>query len=118
MPGKQNEFVSYVTELMQTIGPVSARKMFSGYGIFLEGFMFGIVVDNILYLKTNSTTEKKFTDRGLEAFKYYKQGKEIRLSYYQAPEEIFDDNEEMNAWANMAYNTAVSESLKKFRNHR
>ena len=110
MSDKQNEFVSFITELMQAIGPVSAKKMFGGYGIFLEGLMFGIVVDDVLYFKVDRDTESKFTARGLEAFKYYKQGKEIKMSYYQAPEEVFDDSEEMRIWANMAYSSAIRES--------
>ena len=41
------EFVSYVVELMQSIGPVRAKGMFGGHGIFLEELMFGLVADNI-----------------------------------------------------------------------
>ncbi len=41
----QREFVDYLLDLMRTIGPVSARPMFGGYGIFLDGLMFALVVD-------------------------------------------------------------------------
>ena len=109
---EKNEYVSYITDLMQTIGPVTAKRMFGGHGIFLEGLMFGIVVDDVLYFKADRDTKNLYSKRGLEAFKYCKQGKEITLSYYQAPEEVFDNIDDMKFWANMAYDTAVRVSSK------
>ncbi|MFV9615811.1 MAG: TfoX/Sxy family protein [Gammaproteobacteria bacterium] len=41
--GEEKEFVFYVVELMQSIGPVRARAMFGGHGIFLEQPMSFIV---------------------------------------------------------------------------
>ena len=109
----EKEFVSYVTEMMQTIGPVSPKKMFGGYGIFLEGLMFGLIADNVLYLKADKEIENEFKAKGLDAFKYYKKGKEYNMSYYQAPEETLEDSEEMKSWANKAYSAAIRASLKK-----
>jgi DNA transformation protein len=39
---KQKEFVSYLVENMEMLGDVNARAMFGGYGIFLNGLMFGL----------------------------------------------------------------------------
>lgn len=112
---KEKEFVSYVVELMQSIGPVSAKGMFGGHGIFLEGFMFGLVAYSTLYLKADKETESEFTSRGLEAFSYNKKGKEFKMSYYQAPEEVLEDAEEMNFWATQAYSAALRAASKKRR---
>lgn len=109
----EKEFVLYVVDLMQSVGPVHAKGMFGGYGIYLDGLMFGLVADSVLYLKTDKQTENEFRDRGLEAFTYSKKGKEFRMSYYQAPEEALEDGEEMNAWANKAYGVALNAASKK-----
>jgi len=109
----EKEFVSYVVELMQTIGPVSSKRMFGGHGIFLEGLMFGLVADSTLYLKVDSETEKAFSDIGLKPFTYDKKGKEVKMSYYQAPEEALEDSDEMNTWANLAYSAALRAAAKK-----
>lgn len=109
----EKEFVLYVVDLMQSVGPVHAKGMFGGYGIYLDGLMFGLVADSVLYLKTDKQTENEFKDRGLEAFTYSKKGKEFRMSYYQAPEEALEDGEEMNAWANKAYGVALIAASKK-----
>ena len=106
------EFVNYVVDLMQSIGPVMAKRMFGGHGIFLDGLMFGLIADGILYLKADKENKTEFTDRGLEAFKYSKKGKEYNMSYYQAPDEALEDSEVMNHWANYAYNTALKAATK------
>jgi DNA transformation protein len=107
------EFVSYVVELMQSIGPVRAKAMFGGHGVFLKGLMFGLIADSALYLKVDKETKSEYIARGLEMFTYYKKGKEFRMSYYQVPEEALEESEEMNTWANKAYSTALRVASKK-----
>ncbi len=119
----EKEFVSYVVDLMQSIGPVRAKAMFGGHGVFLDELMFALVADNILYLKVDKDTENEFKDRGLDAFAYRKKGKEtsykvIKMSYYQVPEEALEDSEEMNLWANKAYSVALRAASKKRINNR
>lgn len=109
----EKEFVSYVVELMQSIGPVRAKGMFGGHGILLGELMFALVSDNILYLKADNETVNEFIEKGLEAFTYNKKGKEFKMSYYQAPEETLEEREEMSVWANKAYNAALRAASKK-----
>jgi DNA transformation protein len=109
----EKEFVHYVVDLMQSVGPVHAKGMFGGYGIYLDGLMFGLIADSVLYLKADEDSENEFKDRGLEAFTYSKKGKEFRMSYYQAPEEALEDSEEINCWANKAYGAALKAASKK-----
>ena len=109
----EKEFVTYVVELMQSLGPVRAKRMFGGYGIFLERVMFALVADSVLYLKVDEKTEYQFKERDLEVFKYTKKGKEIKMSYYQAPEEALENVEVMNSWANKAYGAALRAASKK-----
>ena len=101
------EFVTYAIELMQSLGPVRAKSMFGGYGIYLDGLMFGLIADNTLYLKTDNESVNAFKEKELEAFSYHKKGKELKMSYYQAPEDALEDSEEMNDWANKAYAAAL-----------
>lgn len=108
----EKEFVNYVVDLMQSIGPVRAKGMFGGHGIFLEELMFGLIADGILYLKADKETENEFNEKGLEQFTYYKKRKELKMSYYQAPEETLEDIEEMNTWATKAYNVALRAASK------
>lgn len=108
-----NEFVTYIVELMQSIGPVKAKSMFGGYGLFLENIMFALISDNSLYFKVDKLTECDFIDRDLKPFTYYKKGKMLHMAYYQAPEETLEDHEEMNRWANNALRVALRATAKK-----
>ena len=103
----ENEFVSYIVDLMQSIGPVNARRMFGGHGIFLDKLMFALIADGTLYLKADKETEEVFKNRGLGPFTYHKKGKNYSMSYFQAPEEVLEGAEEMNVWASKAYGAAI-----------
>jgi len=109
----EQEFASYVVDLMQSVGPVNAKRMFGGHGIFLEGLMFALIADRTLYLKVDKESENQFKARELGAFTYHKKGKEYSMSYYQAPEETLEDAEEMNVWANKAYAAALRAAAGK-----
>ena len=89
-----SEFTDYLTELLEQFGTVQARKMFSGYGLYHEGLMFGLVLDDTLYLKADATNVKEFESRDLGPFKHNKGSKKITMSYYLAPLEMLDDPEE------------------------
>lgn len=101
------EFVVYSVDHLQVIGPVQARPMFGAYGIFLDNIMFGLVSDNCLYFKVDEISKSDFLEAGLQAFKYMRKGRAIELSYYQAPEEVFDSLETMRDWGNAAYAAAL-----------
>jgi len=98
---------------MSSTGPVHAKAMFGGHGIYREGLMFALVADSVLYLKSDDETETQFKVKGLEAFTYNKKGKIYAMSYYQAPEEALEDIDEMNLWANQAYGVALRAAAKK-----
>ena len=110
---QEKEFISYVVELMQSIGAVSAKRMFGGCGIFMDGLMFALVADNTLYLKADSEIESEFEEKGLERFKYNKKGKEYSMSYYSAPEEALEDVDEMSDWARKSYGAALRAATRK-----
>ena len=104
---KEKELVTYIVDLMYSMGPVYAKAMFGGHGIYLEGLMFALVADSVLYLKSDEELENEFKEKGLEAFTYNKKGKEYKMSYYQAPEEALEDSEVMRLWASKAYDVAL-----------
>jgi len=110
---KDSEFSDYVVEITQSIGPVYAKRMFGGHGIFLDGLMFGLIADKTLYLKVDKESEPEFTDLDLEAFSYNKNGKQMKMSYFQAPEEALENMDLMNIWANKAYAAAIRASSNK-----
>jgi DNA transformation protein len=102
-----SEFVSYVVESLQPLGPVSARRMFGGHGIYLDGVMFALIASDQLYLKVDDANRAAYEAAGLEPFTYTGKGAPIRMSYHEAPGEGFDDPEVLCAWAREAYAAAL-----------
>lgn len=102
-----SEFVANLEEVFALFGPVQARRMFGGYGLYRDGMMFGLVADDVLYLKADKKSSATFSKLGLTQFEYEKAGKNIKVSYYMAPEEIFDDPELAKEWAIRAFESAL-----------
>ena len=111
-PGHE-QFVEYVVDLSQVIGPVYSKRMFGGHGIFLEGVMFGLVFNSTLYFKVDSDSRERYVSRGLDPFSYERKGKIANLNYYQAPEEVLDDLEIMRDWSSYAFEVAIKAAAKR-----
>lgn len=110
-----SEFVEYLKEVFERFGPVQPKRMFGGHGLFHDGLMFGLIAADTLYLKADDATATHFQDRGLPRFEYEKAGRKVKLSYYLAPEDIFDDPEEAAIWARRAFEAALRADRKPAR---
>lgn len=108
-----SEFVDYLHEVFAHFGPIRTRKMFGGYGVYHADLMFGLIADDELYLKTDEQNLSDFTELELEPFEFAKDGKTMKMSYYRAPEEIFEDPEEAQRWADSAFGAALRAAKKK-----
>ncbi len=108
-----SEFLDYLDEVFERFGPIRVRRMFGGYGVYHDELMFALVAANVLYLKADAQTAKLFEEKGLRRFEYVKRGKTVELSYYAAPEELFDDPDVARTWAARAYEAAVRSGSRK-----
>ncbi len=109
MSGAPGGFVAMCVELLgEAVGRVSAKRMFSGWGLFRDRRMFGLIADDRLYLKTDAANRPQFEAAGLEAFTYLgKTRKRVSFGYYEVPPEALDDAAEMRPWARGAVEAAV-----------
>ena len=62
---EQREYIAHIADLLQFIGPVESKSMFSGFGMFLEGLMFGLVAGNELYLKVDTQNLQDYEESWL-----------------------------------------------------
>lgn len=108
-----NELAQHMADVFRLFGPISLRRMFSGYGVFHDGIMFGLVHDETLYLKADSENVEDFQDQGLGQFEYVRKGKVIGLSYYQAPEKVMEDVTDAASWARRSFEAALRASVSK-----
>jgi DNA transformation protein len=113
MAARDSEFVSYVVGSLQPLGPVTARRMFGGHGLYLDGVMFALIAYDMLYFKVDDGNRSAYAAAGLEPFTYTDKGKPIRMSYHEAPSEGFDDPDILCAWARDAYAAALRTKTPK-----
>jgi DNA transformation protein len=102
-------FVQHCLELLRTVGPVLARRMFGGWGLSVDGLNIAVVIADTLYLKTTRGAEADWTAEGGRPFEYdAKGGKRVTTSYYTAPDSAMESPELMAPWARRALASALS----------
>jgi DNA transformation protein len=113
MPNSR-DFIAHVQEMMRPAGLVSARAMFGGHGLYLDGLIVAIVVDDILYLKTDEESRNAFVERALEPFAYATKAGETQLtSYYRPPDEALESPDAMREWVRLALAAALRAASRK-----
>ena len=100
------EFRDRMLGLLLPFGPVRARSMFGGFGMFLDEVMFALIAFDKLYFKVDGENLPDFQGFGAEPFTYQGRTKPIRMSYYQVPDQVMADPGELAAWAGRAHAAA------------
>ena len=104
----------HLLDLLEPLGPVTARRMFGGLGIFYADVMFGLVVEDGLHLKVDEATRPAFEAAGSGPFTYLRSGQPRALkSYWRVPDEIMDTEDDLRAWARAAVDVALSAQKAK-----
>jgi DNA transformation protein and related proteins len=104
----------FLIDLFSAFGPVTIRRMFSGYGISADGTNFALALRAGLYFRADETTIPQFEAEGSKPFQYQTRAKTVTVnSYWQLPARLFDDPEELSHWAKAALAAAQRAALKK-----
>jgi DNA transformation protein len=112
MPAKADLFA----DLFDAHGAIQARRMFGGFGMYVNGQIVGIIVRERIYLKTDDESRKAFIAEKCKPFTYQKRtGKGVSLRYYAIPERLYDDPEEFAAWVDRAHAIVPAKPAKKKR---
>ena len=108
------EYTDYILEMLEPLEDVSIRRMFGGAGAFCQGLMIALVADDQLYFKVDDDNRERFVEAGCEPFVFKsKSGKSGAMSYYQAPDFLYDEPDEMVEWARDAFGAALRADAKK-----
>ncbi|NQU60885.1 MAG: TfoX/Sxy family protein [Rhodospirillales bacterium] len=102
------EFLDFLVDQLASLGPVQSKRMFGGAGLFMDGTMFGLVVDDGLYLKADDENRPDFEALDLGPFTYKKKTRKepVKLSYFEAPSGIAEDQDDLCEWGRKAWEAA------------
>lgn len=100
-------FADFLRDQLAPLGPITLRRMFGKTGVFCDGAMLGMVRDNTLYFRVDDDNRDAFSEAAASPpLNYAKGGELIDLAFWRAPERLFDEPEELLAWARLALQAA------------
>ena len=104
----------FLIDLFADFGPVTIRKMSSGFGISADGTNFALALRSGLYLRADEASIPQFEAEGSKPFQYQTRAKTVTVnSYWELPARLFDDSEELSVWARTALAAAQRAAMKK-----
>ncbi|HEY3681166.1 MAG TPA: TfoX/Sxy family protein [Bradyrhizobium sp.] len=96
-------FADFLREQFAPLGRVTVRRMFGKTGVFCDGVMLGVVTENTLYFRVDDQNRAILSEAAaFPPLNYVKKGQTIDLSFWRAPERLFDEPDELIAWARAA----------------
>ena len=103
----RNELVEHCTELLGSLGQCTSRRMFGGYGFYIDGLFVALIAYERLFRKTDAKSRPQFEAAGSEPFVFAKEGESIATSYLSAPEQAMESPALMQPWARLALEAAL-----------
>ena len=101
-----DDFLNYVIDQLSSWGSVTARRMFGGAGLYRDGKMFGLIADDVAYLKVDDSNRADFEKAGSAPFRPFPD-KATVMSYYEIPPEVLEQPHELAQWAERALRIQV-----------
>src|SRR3977135_4055538 len=104
----------FLIDLFADFGPVTVRRMFSGFGISADGTNFALALRSGLYFRADEASLPQCEAAGSSPFQYQTRAKTVTVnSYWELPARLFDDSEELSVWARAALAAAQRAALNK-----
>lgn len=104
----QNPFVLHACELLGGVGVCTARRMFGGWGLSVDGMNIGLIVAETLYLKTHPATLPQWLAAGAQPFVYEARGRRVSVNYHTPPAEALESPALMLPWARLTLQAGLA----------
>jgi DNA transformation protein len=117
--------LAWVEEALEPLGRVTMRKMMGGATLYLDPpaplsvepggpIIFAIMGEGELWFKADAESDAIWDAQGCEHFSVtFKDGRVDRMNYRRAPADVYDDPEEMQRWAKLAFGAGLRGAAKK-----
>lgn len=105
---KNNNYASYILDLLEPLGNIRSRKMFGGFGIYKNDIFFALIIDDTVYFKVDDGNRSKYEFCDSKPFSYEgKNGKMISMSYWEVPIDILENSSKLTQWVEEAIKAAI-----------
>lgn len=97
----------HLLDLFSSFGPITLKRMFSGFGISVDGINFAMALRAGIIFRVDERTIANYDAEGARPFQYTTAKRTIVVqSYRHIPERLYDDGEEFALWAREALEAA------------
>lgn len=111
------EFKDFIVEQLEPLGSALVKRMFGGAGLYLDGTIFALLADDVLYLKVDEQNRADFEAEDMEPLSPFEDGKLVLKSYYECPPQLLEDSGELCDWARKSWQAGrradAAKALKK-----
>lgn len=102
----------WVAEALEPLGTVTRKRLFGGAALYFDGLAFAILAFDALWLKADAESAAEWGDT--PRFSVTREdGRVQSLNYRRAPDETYDDADELRRWALLAIEAARRAPPKK-----
>jgi DNA transformation protein and related proteins len=105
-------YKAFILDQLSAAGPVTARAMFGGVGLYCHGLFFALIDDDTLYLKVDDATRPDFERLGSEPFRPFGDDTHV-MQYYELPAEVLEDRAAVAPWVERALAAARRKAAGK-----
>ena len=106
--------IDSVAEAMEPVGAVSKRAMMGGATLYCDGTIFAIVShDDVLWFKADAASDATWDEARCERFSYDMNGKIGTMNYRRAPDDVYDDPDELRRWGLLGLDAGRRAPAKK-----
>lgn len=103
----KHQYLTYVLDMLQPHGNIISKGLFGGHGIYYNGIIFAVIVENQLYFKVDDQTRPDFEEYGSKPFVYVGKTKSVTMPYMTLPESILENRDELPLWIEKAYQVSL-----------
>ena len=109
----QPQYLAYILEQLEGLGALRSRRMFGAVGLYSGELFFGLIDDDTLFFKSDSTNSAEYIARKMPRFMPFPDRPEAVMAYYQVPADIIEDAESLIAWARKSVAVALTSHAAK-----
>jgi DNA transformation protein len=110
----ENKLVTALGTKLAPLGPFQARPMFGGFGLYIDGAIFGLIASDQVFLKVDDQNRAAFEAAGSTPFRYeMAQGERTSTSYWRCPDAVLRDATKLQLWVTGALAASRRAQQKK-----
>jgi DNA transformation protein len=112
-PPKHQTLIADLDAKLAPLGHFRARPMFGGYGLYLDGAIFGLIGWDKVWFRVDDKSRPDYLKAGMEPFTYSRDRRAVTMAYFRCPDAILGDGAKLRKWAKEARRASVERKPAK-----